>query len=54
VTSTAYRDIGNGTLDNRTFNVYGYTFTTSSSKTIASVTLPNNTNVRLLGIQLLQ
>jgi hypothetical protein len=54
VTSTAYRDIGNGTLDNRTFNVYGYTFSVNSSKTIASLTLPDNTNVRLLGIELLQ
>ena len=54
VTSTAYRDIGNGTLDNRTFNVYGYTFSANSSKTIKSLTLPNNTNVRLLGIELLQ
>lgn len=54
VTSTAYRDVGNGTLDHRTFYVYGYTLSTNSSKTIASLTLPNNTNVRLLGIELLQ
>jgi hypothetical protein len=54
VTSTAYRDVGNGTRDNRTFYVYGYTFKTNSSKTIASLTLPNNTNVRLLGMEPLQ
>ena len=52
VTSTAYRDSSNGTLDNRTFYVYGYTLSTNSAKTIASLTLPNNTNVRLLGIEL--
>lgn len=54
VTSTAYRDEGNGTADNRTFYVYGYTLSANSSKTIASLTLPNDTNVRLLGIELLQ
>lgn len=54
VTSTAYRDESNGTLDNRTFDIYGYTLSANSSKTIASLTLPNNTNVRLLGIELLQ
>jgi hypothetical protein len=53
VTSTAYRDTSSGTRDNRTFHVYGYTLTASSSKTIASLTLPNDTNVRLLGIELL-
>ena len=51
VTSTAYRDSGNGARDNRTFYVYGYTLKTNSSKTVASLTLPNNTNVRLLGVE---
>ncbi|MGA7295642.1 MAG: hypothetical protein WBW53_17845 [Terriglobales bacterium] len=38
--TTAYRNVYNGTKDNRTFDLYGYTFALNSSKTVKSLTLP--------------
>ena len=49
----AYRDHSNGTKDNRTFFVYGYTFALNSAKTVSSLTLPNQANVELLAIDVL-
>jgi hypothetical protein len=51
--SMPYRDTSNGGEDARTFNLYGYTFATDKSKTVASITLPNNSQVKVLGIGLL-
>jgi hypothetical protein len=48
----AYRDLAGGTTDNRTFNVYAYSFALNSSKTVSSLTLPNNSNVQVLAITL--
>ena len=49
----AYRDLSNGTQDNRTFYLYGYTFALNSAKTVSSLTLPNQANVKVLAIDLL-
>ncbi len=48
--SMAHRDTSSGTEDNRTFNLYGYSFAINSAKTLASVTLPNNRNVVVLAL----
>jgi len=47
-----YRDVSNGTKDNRTFYVYGYSFELNATKTITSITLPNQDNVKILAINL--
>jgi hypothetical protein len=52
VIAAAYRDSSNGTRDARTFNVYGYSFSLNSAKTIKSITLPSNVHVNLLAIDL--
>ena len=40
ILSTAYRNVYNGTKDNRTFLVYGYSFGINPNKTVKSLTLP--------------
>jgi hypothetical protein len=49
----AYRDLSNGTKDNRTFHVYGYSFALNPAKTVKSITLPNNGNVKILAVTLM-
>ncbi|HEY2402146.1 MAG TPA: FN3 associated domain-containing protein, partial [Steroidobacteraceae bacterium] len=49
---TEYRVTANGSRDNNEFNVYGYIFNLDSSKTVSSLTLPNNKNVVLLAVDL--
>ncbi len=44
----AYRNFDNGTKDQRTFNLYAYRFALNSSKTVQSVTLPNDADVAVL------
>lgn len=44
----AYRNSSNGTKDNRTFYLYGYSFAINSSKTVKSLTLPSNRDVVVL------
>lgn len=48
-----YRDVCTGTEDNRTFNLYGYDFGLNSSKTIQSITLPDNRDVVVLAVTLM-
>ena len=48
----AYRDVYNGTQDNRTFHVYAYAFPLNNSKTVSSITLPGNGNVVVLAMTL--
>jgi hypothetical protein len=48
----AYRDMANGTKDNRTFYLYGYSFGLNGAKTASSIALPNNANVVVLAITL--
>jgi hypothetical protein len=53
--ATAYRDVGTGTntYAGQTVNVYGYGFPLNSAKTVASLTLPANTNIKAFAISLL-
>ncbi|GAB3459360.1 hypothetical protein GCM10027321_16840 [Massilia terrae] len=44
----AYRNNPDGTKDNRTFYLYGYSFPINSAKTVTSLTLPSNRNVVVL------
>jgi hypothetical protein len=48
----AYRNFDNGTKDQRTFNLYAYTFTLNPAKSVKSVTLPNDTHVVVLAATL--
>jgi hypothetical protein len=54
VATTAYRDNSNGTPDNRTFLLYGYSFALNSAKKVSSIALPNNQNLVVLAISLTQ
>jgi hypothetical protein len=47
-----YRDTASGGFDVRFFYLYEYTFALNSSKTVASITLPNNRNVVILAATL--
>jgi hypothetical protein len=47
-----HRNTSNGTKDNRTFYLYGYSFNLDSSKTVQSVHLPNNANVIVTSLSL--
>jgi hypothetical protein len=49
----AYRNFDNGTKDQRTFNLYAYTFALNPAKTVRSITLPNDADVVILGATLL-
>jgi beta-glucanase (GH16 family) len=51
--SMAYRNKSTGVKDNRTFNLYGYTFALTGNKTVSSVVLPANNNVVVVGASLL-
>jgi hypothetical protein len=44
----AYRNNPDGTKDNRTFYLYGYSFAINGAKTVSSLTLPSNRNVVVL------
>ncbi len=48
----AYRNFDDGTKDKRTFNLYAYHFALNKTKTVESVTLPDNANVMLLAATL--
>ena len=48
----AYRLNSDGSLDNRTFYLYGYSFTLNAGKTPVSLTLPKNRNVIVLAVDL--
>ena len=53
VFNMAYRVSSNGTLDTNTaVNLYGYVLTLNQTKTVKSVTLPNNGNVEILAMDL--
>jgi len=47
-----HRNSSNGTADNRTFYLYGYSFKLNSSRAVQSIKLPNNTNVIVAAISL--
>jgi hypothetical protein len=48
-----YRNLSNGTQDDRSFYLYGYTFKLNGSKVIQSIQLPDNQNVMVLAISLI-
>ena len=50
---TGYRNESDGTQDDRTFNLYGYSFKLNSAKVIQSIKLPNNQFVAVLAISLI-
>jgi hypothetical protein len=47
-----YRNAANGSKDNRTFALYQYAFNLTNSKTVSSITLPANSNVKVLAMAL--
>jgi hypothetical protein len=47
-----YRDVSDGSQDNRTFNLYRYSIHLDITKTVQSITLPNNRNVLVLAVTL--
>ena len=47
-----HRNSSNGTKDNRTFYLYGYSFKLNSAKVVQSITLPVNANVLVTSISL--
>jgi hypothetical protein len=49
-----YRDVDDGTKDQRTFSVYAYLFPLNQSKTVQSITLPNDPDVVILAVTLLK
>ena len=51
--ATAYRDLSNGGRDARTFDVYQYSLSLDPNKQVKSITLPNDTNVEVLAIDML-
>jgi hypothetical protein len=48
----AYRNVSNGTQDDRTFNLYGYSLHLDKTKTVQSFTLPNNRDLVVLAVTL--
>ena len=48
----AYRVTASGEADNRTFNLYGYSFAIDSAKTVQSIALPNNCDMVMLSLDL--
>lgn len=52
VVTMTYRDMNGGGTDNRTFYLYGYSLVLNSSKTLQSITLPNNSNVNIVAMTL--
>ena len=50
VLAMPYRINSNGSIDGRTFYLYGYSFTLNPAKTAVSLTLPPNRNVVVLAI----
>ncbi len=47
-----HRNNANGTADNRTFYLYGYSFALNAAKTVQSIRLPGNANVIVAAISL--
>ncbi|HTS05083.1 MAG TPA: hypothetical protein VMP68_05830 [Candidatus Eisenbacteria bacterium] len=47
-----YRNFEDGTKDKRIFNLYAYPYPLNSTKTVQSVTLPNDPNIMVLAVTL--
>jgi hypothetical protein len=50
--TSSYRDNSTGTIDVRPLQLYEYSFTLNSAKTVSSIALPNNRNVVALAFTL--
>ena len=50
----AYRNMAGGEKDERTFYVYSYGFPLDSAKSVKSVTLPDNANLKILAVSVAQ
>jgi hypothetical protein len=48
----SHRDTSTGGTDNRTFNLYGYSFALNAAKVVQSVRLPNDSNVVVTAISM--
>ncbi len=48
--TTAYRNTSNGGRETGTYDVYGYSLAVDPTKTVESITLPSNNNVKVLAI----
>ena len=48
----AYRNTATGLKDARTFSIYSYGFRLNKAKTVQSITLPDNANVKILAVTL--
>ena len=46
----SYRNSANGTKDNRPFSLYQYSFSLNNTKTVSSITLPSNNNVKVFAM----
>lgn len=47
-----YRNTASGAKDKRTFQLYQYTFALNNTKTVSSISLPQNNNVKVFAISL--
>ena len=54
VLSMPYRNNSDATRDVRRMQLYGYVFSLNAAKTVASISLPNNRNVVVLGVSLMR
>jgi hypothetical protein len=52
VSTQSYRNTSTGGTNQFTNHIYGYSYSIPVGKTLASITLPYNTNVRLLDVQM--
>lgn len=50
--SMAYRNASYGAKDNRTFQMYGYSFALDGSKTVSSMVMPMDANVKVFAVTL--
>jgi hypothetical protein len=48
----SYRNQSDGTKDEQPFYVYGYSFSLNKTNAVKSVTLPNNSNVKIIALTL--
>jgi formylglycine-generating enzyme required for sulfatase activity len=52
ISTQSYRNTASGGTEQFTNHIYGYSYTIPVGKTLASITLPNNPDLRLLDIQM--
>jgi hypothetical protein len=52
ISTQAYRDTASGGTQQFTNHIYGYSYQIPAGKTLASITLPNNANVRFLDLKM--